>query len=88
MITEKIISIFTAPVLGLLGLLPDVSSDFMNGWSYVKEILTSIFTGIGCFIPLASLAPLFYAVILLHTFRLVLAVVVRIKSFIPLLGGT
>lgn len=87
MITEQIITILTAPVFGLLNLLPTVSNDFIEGWAYVKTILVYIFTGIGCFIPLGSLAPLLYAVVALHVFRLILAIVIRIKSFIPLMGG-
>lgn len=88
MITENLITILMSPVFGLLGLLPNVSGDFLEGWAYVKTILIDIFTGIGCFIPLGSLAPLIYAVISLHVFRIILAVIVRIKSFIPLWGGT
>lgn len=88
MITENIITIIMAPVFGLLNLLPTVSNEFLEGWAYVREILVDIFTGIGCFIPLSALAPLLYAVLALHVFRIVLAVIVRIKSFLPFWGGT
>lgn len=87
MITEQIISILMAPVFGLLDLLPAVSGDFIEGWTYIKSILVDIFTGLGCFIPLGSLAPLLYCVVALHVFRIILAIVIRIKSFIPLMGG-
>lgn len=87
MITEGLINILMSPVFGLLGLLPTVSNDFLESWVYIRSILIDIFTGIGCFIPLGSLMPLLYAVISLHAFRLVLAVVARIKSFLPLWGG-
>ena len=88
MITENLISILMSPVFGLLNLLPTVSNDFLEGWAYVREILIDIFTGRGCFIPLSALAPLLYAVLALHVFRIVLAVIVRIKSFLPFWGGT
>ncbi len=87
MITENLISILMSPVFGLLNLLPTVSNEFLEGWAYIREILIDIFTGIGCFIPLSALAPLLYAVVALHVFRIILAVIVRIKSFIPLMGG-
>lgn len=87
MLTEGLINILMSPVFGLLNLLPTVSNDFIEGWAYMKSILINIFTGIGCFIPLGTLAPLLYAVVALHVFRLILAIVVRIKSFIPLMGG-
>lgn len=87
MITENLISILMSPVFGLMNLLPTVSNEFLEGWAYVREILVDIFTGIGCFIPLSALAPLFYVVVSLHVFRIILAVIIRIKSFIPLIGG-
>lgn len=87
MVTEQIITILMAPVFGLLDLLPAVSGDFIEGWAYIKSILVDIFTGLGCFIPLGSLAPLLYCVVALHVFRIILAIIIRIKSFIPLMGG-
>ena len=88
MITENLISILMSPVFGLLNLLPTVSNDFLEGWAYVREILIDIFTGIGCFIPLSALAPLLYAILAQRVVRIVLAVIVRIKSFLPFWGGT
>ncbi len=87
MITENLIKILMSPVFGLLNLLPTVYNDCLEVWAYVREILIDIFTGIGCFIPLSALATLLYAVVALHVFRIILAVIVRIKSFPPFWGG-
>lgn len=87
MIVEGIISAVTNALCGLLSLLPDISSDFMEGWEYIRDTLINIFTGIGCIIPVGVLFPLLFANLALHGFRLVWAIILRLKSFIPFIGG-
>lgn len=72
----------------LFDLLPNVDVSFMDGWNYIKDILIDIFTGLGCLIPFASLMPLLACQMSLWGFRLIYAIILRLKSFLPLLGGT
>ena len=87
MIVEGIISAVTSALCGLLNLLPDISSDFIKTWVYIRDILIDIFTGIGCIIPVGVLFPLLFANLSLHAFRLIWAIILRLKSFIPFIGG-
>lgn len=87
MIVEGIISAVTNALCGLLSLLPDIPTDFMDNWAFIRETLINIFTGIGCIIPVGVLFPLLFANLSLHAFRLVWAIILRLKSFIPLIGG-
>ena len=70
-----------------LNLLPNVDTSFMEQWKYIKSVLLNIFTGLGCLIPFGSLFPLLWATLSLWAFRLILAIILRIKSFIPFIGG-
>ena len=67
--------------------LPNVDTSFMEQWQYIKSVLVNIFTGLGCLIPFGSLFPLLWATLSLWAFRLILAIILRIKSFIPFIGG-
>ena len=87
MIFEAIMSHFIYGIMGLLDLLPTVTTDFLNNWEWVKSVIIDIVTGLGCIIPFAELLPLFQTFITIQVFRLVLAIVLRIKSFIPFFGG-
>lgn len=87
MILESLYGFFKNVVCFFLGLLPGVDTSFMETWSYIKEILMDIVTGIGCLIPMASLFPLFYAQLSLWAFRLAWSVILRLKSFIPFISG-
>lgn len=88
MVMNAIWGVFKSVTCFLLGLLPDVDVSFMDTWTYVKDLLIDIFTGLGCLIPFGSLFPLLYCTLSVWGLRLALAVILRIKSFIPLLGGT
>lgn len=88
MIVEALYGNFKNVVCFLLGLLPGVDVSFMDTWNYIKDLLINIFTGLGCLIPFGSLVPLISCIMSLWLFRLIYAVVLRIKSFIPTLGGT
>lgn len=88
MIIEALINLFVAPFLNLLNSLPTFGSDLLESWSTVRDTLINIFHGVGILFPFDALMPLIYATISLHVFRLALAIILRIKSFIPSLGGT
>ena len=87
MIINGIIGAVTNALCALLNLLPDVSTDFMENWEYIRDLLINLFTGIGCIIPVGTLFPLLFAQLGLHAFRLAWAILLRIKSFIPFIGG-
>lgn len=87
MIFEALYGNIKNTVCFLLGLLPDVDVSFMDSWNYIKGLLIDIFTGLGCLIPFGSLFPLISCSLSLWLFRLIYSVILRIKSFIPTLGG-
>ena len=84
MITNAIINVLLAPVNILLDLLPavDVSipADAFNSMS-------SVFDCIGFVLPVSAICPVLLMCIGLKTARSVMALVVRIKSFIPTMGA-
>lgn len=88
MIIETLLNIFLAPVMWLLSLLPTVDYDVLQNWEYIKEILVAIFGGVGCILPMEEFIPLAAFQSSLWAFKLVYALVLRIKSFLPLWGGT
>lgn len=87
MIIEAIYGNIINSALFFLNLLPNVDTSFMEQWQYIKSVLVNIFTGLGCLIPFGSLFPLLWSTLSIWGFRLILAIVLRIKSFIPLIGG-
>lgn len=87
MIFEALYGNIKNTVCFFLGLLPDVDVSFMDSWNYIKGLLIDIFTGLGCLIPFGSLFPLISCSLSLWLFRLIYSIILRIKSFIPTLGG-
>lgn len=86
MITEAILSVFLYPIslliLGLDFVLPTIS------------IPAGVFDGLGTligfaafFLPLGSILPIFLIRFGLTNFDLIWKVVLRLKSFIPTMGG-
>ncbi len=88
MISQLLISLFITPLNALLNSLPVVDMNFLEKWEYIAQMLKDIFYGVGCVIPLKELMPLVYFQIGLWEFKIAYAVILRIKSFIPTLGGT
>ncbi len=87
MIVEALIDAVLAPFLSFLGMLPTVDTNFVDTWNNVRETLKDVFTGVGMIIPMYGVLPLIQFTIGLHGFRLAWAIILRIKSFIPLIGG-
>ena len=87
MIWEALYGNMKTVVCWFLGMLPDVDVSFMETWSFIKQIIIDITTGLGCLIPFGSLFPLLYSTISIWLFRLVFAIILRLKSFIPTMGG-
>ncbi len=88
MIVETIFNWFVNGVITFFALLPTVDGDVFNSWTEIKEILMNILQGVSLILPIEELLPLVAFQGALWTFRLVFAIILRIKSFIPLLGGT
>lgn len=88
MIVESFYKTMKTVILWFFGLFPDIDVSFLDTWHYIKDILIDILTGIGCLIPFGSLFPLLYSTISLWLFRLVFAILIRIKSFLPFWGGS
>lgn len=87
MIVEALLSLCLAPLLGLLSGLPDISNNFMEEWLYIRDTLMTFLQGVGCLVPITRFMPLLLFEISLDVFRLGYALFLRIKSFIPLIGG-
>lgn len=87
MIIESFYKTMKTVVLWFFGLFPDIDVSFMDTWAFIKDTLMDIMTGIGCLIPFGSLFPLLYSTLSLWAFRLVFAILIRLKSFLPLWGG-
>lgn len=85
MIVELLFSPVFTLLRSLVGLLPSVSFALPDG---LFDAVHSIFYGVGWCLPVAALSPILVVEVALIGFKLVLAIVVRIKSFIPTLGGT
>ena len=86
MITEAIFSVILAPISALFGtigyVLPILTlpADFAAG-------VTLLFSYIAWILPLTELLPLFIFRIALECFNIFWKIVLRIKSFIPTMGG-
>ncbi len=87
MIFETLYGNIINSAMFFLNLLPSFDTGFIEQWSSVKTVLIQIFTGLGCLIPFGSLFPLLWCTLSIWAFRLILAIILRIKSFIPLIGG-
>lgn len=87
MIVEGLVNILLSPLLGLFALLPDISSDFMDEWVYFRDEFMIFLQGVGCLVPITRLMPIAYFEVGLNVFRLGYSVLLRIKSFIPFIGG-
>ncbi len=88
MIVEAIFKFFVNGLLGLLALLPTADHDILTSWNSVKETLLEILRGVTLLIPFDELTPIIYFQAGLWAFKLVYAAILRIKSFIPTIGGT
>lgn len=83
MIIDKIINFFFLPVLLLLELLPDVQlnipTDFINTIQNMLSIASYL-------LPLNSIVAILTIKIALRSFKIVMALISRVKSFFPSMG--
>lgn len=84
MITNAIVDVLLAPVLLLVDLLPAVDVSIPDN---AFNSMSSVFDCIGFVLPVAAICPVLAMRIGLKTARSVMALVVRIKSFIPTMGA-
>lgn len=85
MVFDKIMEFIVAPVTWLINLFP--AMDFSFSPTVLADIM-DLFRALGYVIPWAGLLPILTASILLLSFRLTWTIILRLKSFIPTLGGT
>lgn len=85
MIVEKIIELFSYFIFFVLDKIPVISFTLPES---VFTSLTTILNGISFFVPIALLTPIFIFEIAWFGFKMVLAIVRLVKSFIPTMGGT
>ena len=84
MITEAILNVLLTPTKVLLGLLPAVDVSIPDN---AFDNANSFFGALGFFLPLTWIAPIIAMKIALKSARIFMALIVRIKSFIPTMGA-
>lgn len=84
MITETILNVLCSPLLLLLDILPSVSVTIPDS---IFAQLDSFFGLLGYVFPMASLCTILGIKISLKLAKITVALVVRIKSFIPTMGA-
>lgn len=84
MITESILNIFLGIPELLIMLIPTTDirlpTDILSGAS-------SILQGIGYVVPIGALSPIFVTDFVLTNFKIIWALIIRVKSFIPTMGA-
>jgi hypothetical protein len=83
MITEAILTVFLAIPKFIISVLPTVSVELPEN---VFDGLKGILNVVGYLIPIAALIPIIIVSFGMDCFKVVMALVVRIKSFIPGMG--
>jgi hypothetical protein len=83
MITEAIINVFLSIPRLLVSVLPTVDTQIPDG---VFSGMTALLYGIAWALPLTALMPILIITFGLDIFRVIMAIIVRIKSFIPTMG--
>lgn len=86
MITELIINVFLFPVRLLLTLLSNYGIDISIP-DNVFNALSDIVSGVTYVFPIFALLPIFGVKLSLYIFKIVVAIIVRTKSFIPTMGS-
>ncbi len=84
MITNAIVDVLLSPVLILVDLLPAVDVSIPDT---AFNNMSSVFDCIGFVLPVSVICPVLVMRIGLKIARSVMALVVRIKSFIPTMGA-
>jgi hypothetical protein len=68
----------------LLSLLPTISLELPAN---IVAGITPVFGAIAFFFPIAALLPIIIMSVALDSFKIIVAIVIRIKSFIPGMGS-
>lgn len=84
MIMDAIINVVFLPVVALLALIPEVSITIPAG---AFEAALGFFDTLGYMFPMGTIGMLLGMKYSLHFIRITIALVIRIKSFIPTMGA-
>lgn len=84
MITDLLLSALSAVPLMLLSLLPSVDITIPNG---VFDWLISTCNTVAYILPIKALMPIFILMLSINAFKIAWALVLRVKSFIPMMGS-
>lgn len=84
MITKAILYVICSPILLLLDLLPSVSVTLPND---IFASMDSLFSSLGFILPMTSLCIIIASKITLKLAKITMALIVRIKSFVPTMGS-
>lgn len=84
MIIDAIFSVILAVPNALLGALGSVSLSIPGGFI---QGLGSVFSSINYFVPIRSLLPIVVIELAVIGFKIIWAIVLRVKSFIPSMGA-
>lgn len=84
MIIKAILLLIKVPFLLIIGLLPKVNITLPSS---LFNSLHSLLYGVGYLLPLKGLVPIFVMSLSLSLFKITMAIILRIKSFIPTMGN-
>lgn len=85
MIFDKLIEFILSPVTWLINVIPSPNITIPVD---VFSNMGDVFGAIGYIVPWKGLLPIFTISFSIVGFRILWAIILRIKSFIPTLGGT
>lgn len=83
MITQKVLDVFMFIPSLIIDLVPEFTTSIPEN---VFDGVNTVLYGIGYVLPMTALAPIFIISFAVDNFRVVIALIVRIKSFIPTMG--
>ena len=84
MIIEAIFNTVFNVVDAIIFLLPSIGGEIPEG---VTSATSSLFSGIGYVFPVIRLMPILLMSLSLDSFRFIMAIISRVKSFIPTWGN-
>lgn len=83
MIVEAFFNIFFFLPNLIISWLPGINIGIPDG---VLDGLSDLFKGLGYFLPIGGLLPILIVSLTLDSFKIIMAIFVRLKSFIPFMG--
>lgn len=84
MITETLINLFLRLFQGLISVLPSLNFSIPSN---ICNTIADFFVGITYFFPIKQLLPILVFSLSITAFRILFTLILRIKSFIPTMGG-